>query len=78
MRHSYIKGLLGGPTPAEYEALKQEKDDLKQQLGTVKQQLEDLQAKVHHPINVAHILLILASVSGAGDGACPLGMTCLS
>ncbi|KAL0049670.1 hypothetical protein WJX82_007224 [Trebouxia sp. C0006] len=35
----YIKGLLGGPTLAEYDALKQEKEDLKQQL-------EDLQAKV--------------------------------
>lgn len=46
---SYIKGLLGGPTPAEYEALKQEKEDLQQQLGTVKQQLEEMQAKVHCP-----------------------------
>ncbi len=40
---SYIKGLLGGPTLAEYDALKQEKEDLKQQL-------EDLQAKVCHKI----------------------------
>ena len=44
---SYIKGLLGGPTPAEHEALTQERDDLKQQLSTMKQQLEDLQGKVH-------------------------------
>ena len=44
--HSYIKGLLGGPTPAEHEALKQEKEDLKQQLATARQQLEESQAKV--------------------------------
>lgn len=43
---SYIKGLLGGPTPAEYDALKQETEDLKQQLESAKKQLEDLQAKV--------------------------------
>ena len=47
--YSYIKGLLGGPTPAEHEALKQEKEDLKQQLATTKQQLEDLQANVGRP-----------------------------
>ncbi len=47
---SYIKGLLGGPTPAEYDALKQEKEDLKQQLEATKKQLEDLQAKVCHKI----------------------------
>ena len=47
---SYIKGLLGGPTPAEYDALKQEKEDLKQQLESTKKQLEDLQAKVCHRI----------------------------
>lgn len=45
---SYIKGLLGGPTPAEYDALKQEKEDLRQQLESTKKQLEDLQAKVCH------------------------------
>ncbi len=45
---SYIKGLLGGPTPAEYDALKQEKENLKQQLESTKKQLEDLQAKVCH------------------------------
>ena len=44
---SYIKGLLGGPTPAEYDTLRQEKDDLKQQLEATKKQLEELQAKVH-------------------------------
>lgn len=44
--NSYIKGLLGGPTPAEYEALKQEKEDLKQQLALTRKQLEDVQAKV--------------------------------
>ncbi len=47
---SYIKGLLGGPTPAEYDALKQEKEDLKQQLESIKKQLEDLQAKVCHRV----------------------------
>ncbi|KAL0034159.1 hypothetical protein WJX77_000947 [Trebouxia sp. C0004] len=41
----YIKGLLGGPTPAEYDALKHEKEGLKQQLESTKKQLEDLQAK---------------------------------
>lgn len=41
----YIKGLLGGPTPTEYEALKQEKEDLKQQLALNRKQLEDVQAK---------------------------------
>lgn len=45
-RLSYIKGLLGGPTPSEYDALKQEKEELKQQLEATKKQLEDLQAKV--------------------------------
>ena len=44
--NSYIKGLLGGPTPTEYEALKQEKEDLKQQLALNRKQLEDVQAKV--------------------------------
>ncbi len=48
LNFSYIKGLLGGPTPAEYDALKQEKEDLKQQLESAKKQLEDLQAKVRN------------------------------
>ena len=43
---SYIKGLLGGPTPAEFESLKQEKEDLKQQLEATKKQLEELQVSV--------------------------------
>ena len=51
--HSYIKGLLGGPTPAEHETLRQENEDLKQQLGTLKQQLEDMQAKVQWPCCIA-------------------------
>ena len=43
---SYIKGLLGGPTPAEFESFKQEKEDLKQQLEVTKKQLEELQVSV--------------------------------
>ena len=41
---SYIKALLGGPTPAEYDTLQQETDDLRQQLESAKKQIEDLQA----------------------------------
>lgn len=44
--YRYIKGLLGGPTPAEYETLKQEKEDLQQQLDACKKKVEELQSQV--------------------------------
>lgn len=43
---SYIKALLGGPTPAEYDTLKQETDDLRQQLESAKKEIEDLKASL--------------------------------
>lgn len=55
---SYIKGLLGGPTPAEYDVLKQENEELKQQLEDTKKQLEELQVGWH----VAHTIMSMQHV----------------
>ena len=55
---SYIKGLLGGPTPAEYDVLKQENEELKQQLDDTKKQLEELQVgwhSAHSIISIQHV-----------------------
>ncbi len=39
IRRSYIKGCLGGPTPAEFEALQAERDTLKRELEEARAQL---------------------------------------
>lgn len=43
---SYVKACLGGPTPAEYDALLAERESLKRELEDARQQIADLQAKV--------------------------------
>lgn len=43
---SYMKVCLGGPTPAEHEALVAERDLLKKELSDARQQIEEL--KVRH------------------------------
>ena len=44
--HSYIKTCLGGPTPAEYEALLAERELLKKELSDARQRIEELQQQV--------------------------------
>lgn len=44
--HSYVKVCLGGPTPADYEALLAERELLKKELSDARQQLEELRLKV--------------------------------
>ncbi len=46
--YSYLKGLLGAPTPSEFEALQAEKDSLQKQLEEATKQIEELTAKVGH------------------------------
>ena len=43
---SYIKGLLGAPTPAEFNALKSENEALQKQLQDAQTQMQELAAKV--------------------------------
>lgn len=43
---SYIKGLLGAPTPAEFNALKSENEVLQKQLQDAQIQMQELAAKV--------------------------------
>ena len=43
---SYVKAMLGGPTPAEYETLKAERDALASELLAAKQAISELQTKV--------------------------------
>jgi hypothetical protein len=43
---SFIKASLGGPTPAEYETLRAERDALASELTIAKQTIAELQAKV--------------------------------
>ncbi len=43
---SYIKASLGGPTPAEYETLRAERDALASDLALAQQTIAELQAKV--------------------------------
>ena len=43
---SYIKGLLGAPTPAEFNALKSENEVLQKQLQDAQNQVQELAAKV--------------------------------
>ena len=43
---SYIKGLLGAPTPAEFNALKSENEALQKQLQDAQNQVQELAAKV--------------------------------
>lgn len=45
---SYIKTCLGGPTPAEYEALLAERELLKKELSAARQQIEELQQVCQH------------------------------
>ncbi|WIA08318.1 hypothetical protein OEZ86_010926 [Tetradesmus obliquus] len=42
----YVKACLGGPTPAEYDALIAERESLKKELEDARQQIAELQAKV--------------------------------
>jgi hypothetical protein len=42
---SYVKACLGGPTPAEYDALIAERESLKKELEDARQQIAELQAK---------------------------------
>mmetsp|Transcript_22640 Transcript_22640/g.38584 ORF Transcript_22640/g.38584 Transcript_22640/m.38584 type:complete len:89 (-) Transcript_22640:652-918(-) len=42
----YIKGALGAPTPAEFEALVAERDGLKRQLADAQARIAELDAKV--------------------------------
>lgn len=44
--HSYVKVCLGGPTPADFEALLAERELLKKELSDARQQLEELRLKV--------------------------------
>lgn len=44
--YSYVKGLLGAPTPAEYEAVQAEKASLQRQLEEANKKIEELTAKV--------------------------------
>lgn len=46
--HSYMKQCMGGPTPAEYEALLAERELLKKELSDARMQIEELQLKVCH------------------------------
>jgi len=41
-----MKTCLGGPTPAEHEALLAERELLKRELSDARQQIEELQLKV--------------------------------
>lgn len=43
---SYMKVCLGGPTPADYEALLAEREMLKRELSDARQQLEELRQQV--------------------------------
>lgn len=43
---SYMKVCLGGPTPADYEALIAERELLKRELSDARQQIDELQGKV--------------------------------
>ena len=43
---SYIKGLLGAPTPAEFNALKSENEALQKQLQDAQIQVQELASKV--------------------------------
>lgn len=43
---SYIKGALGTPTPAEFEAVVVERDGLKRQLADAQARIAELEAKV--------------------------------
>lgn len=43
---SYIKACLGGPTPAEYEAVVAERDALRAELEDARREAADLAAKV--------------------------------
>ncbi|KAF6263168.1 hypothetical protein COO60DRAFT_511621 [Scenedesmus sp. NREL 46B-D3] len=42
----YVKACLGGPTPADYDALIAERESLKKELEDARQQIAELQAKV--------------------------------
>jgi hypothetical protein len=42
-----MKVCLGGPTPAEHEALVAERDLLKKELAEARQQIEDLKVRMH-------------------------------
>lgn len=41
-----MKVCLGGPTPADYEALLAEREMLKRELSDARQQIEELQQRV--------------------------------
>ena len=62
----FLKANLGGPTPAEFEALTEEKNALAAELETCKKELAEAQAK-------------LEAAQGAGEEApaeeAPAGMT---
>ena len=42
----FLKANLGGPTPAEFEALTEEKNALEAELETCKKELAEAQAKI--------------------------------
>lgn len=45
---SYVKTCLGSPTPAEYEAVVAERDELKIEVQELKAKVEELTAEVRH------------------------------
>lgn len=46
-----MKVCLGGPTPAEQEALVAERDLLKKELADARQQIEDLKVHMHSALH---------------------------
>jgi hypothetical protein len=50
--HSYIKTTLGGPTPAEYEAVCAQRDSLKEQVEKLQQDLEAVRAELEAKVQI--------------------------
>jgi hypothetical protein len=64
---SYVKACLGGPTPAEYDALVAERESLKKELEDARQQIAELQAKVSS--EHATSMFLQAHIRGVGQHA---------
>ena len=55
----FLKANLGGPTPAEYEALEEEKNTLAAELEATKKELAETQATVSYThLTLPTILLV--------------------
>ncbi len=64
----YIKASLGGPTPAEYEAVVAERDGLKRQLQEAQAKIAELEVKVRRATAGIHAVEhAMLHQGGAGD-----------